>query len=143
MTAQNNDDQNKSNVAPIPVPSVSHSGKEFESAPLKTEIAVKEVSKEIELTSEVKAAGVEKIQGTIDLPPDLKKLGITPNASQIPITQTPVITLPLTDDKIMSGLNSPLSQSLKWLALWCIFRLQKAHLVLKKLHGTIVRVKSS
>lgn len=101
---------------------------------------IREVPQEIEIPKEVSQAGVE-IHGVVDLPPDLKKLGVTPGASQMPVT-TPAapITLPISDDKILVGTKVPLSSALKWLSFWCLKRLKVAHLILKSIHGKIIRV---
>lgn len=143
MTAQNSLDPNSQSKAQASPLSAGRVSKESETAFNTGEITSKEISKEIEIPKAVKAVGVEKIQGTIELPPDLKKLGVTPGPSGIPVVSAVSVTLPLSDDKIINGLKAPIAQSLKWLALWCIFRLQKAHLVLKKIHGIVVRVKSN
>ena len=105
----------------------------------KSEI-IREVPQEIEIPKEVSQAGVE-IHGVVDLPPDLKKLGVTPAASQMPFTIPPAtITLPISDDKILAGLKAPLTSAIKWLAVWCLKRLKVAHLILKSIHGKIIRV---
>ena len=102
---------------------------------------VKEITTEVELPEEVKAAGVEKIQGAIELPPDIKKLGVTPGAAQTPIAvPATTVTLPISDDKIYQGTKVPLTSAFKWLAVWCLKRLKTAHLILKSIHGKIVRV---
>ena len=102
---------------------------------------IKEVTSDVEIPKSVKDLGVEKIQGTIELPPDIKKLGVTPGASFVPVAiPATTITLPLSDDKILQGTKAPLSSALKWLAVWCLKRLKIAHLILKSIHGKIIRV---
>ncbi|OGK26517.1 hypothetical protein A3C28_03145 [Candidatus Roizmanbacteria bacterium RIFCSPHIGHO2_02_FULL_39_9] len=76
---------------------------------------------------------------SIELPPDLKKLGLqTTSSSSFPSYQN--IKLPITDDKIVAGLNSPITSSLRWLATFALYLLQQAHLTLKVIHGKVVRV---
>jgi len=119
--------------------SSSH-GKETEVVSPKSEL-MKEVTPEVEIGKEVKAAGVEKIKDTIELPPDVKKLGVTPGASQIPVAiPAATVTLPLSDAKILAGSKAPLTSAFKWLSVWCFKRLKVAHLILKSIHGKIIRV---
>lgn len=76
---------------------------------------------------------------TIKLPPDLKKMGLQPaTTTQFPSYQN--VKLPLSDDKIISGLHQPVTSSIRWLATLALYILQMAHLTLKKIHGKVVRV---
>lgn len=79
---------------------------------------------------------------TIELPPDIKKLGVHPSTtSQFSTYQN--VKLPLADDKILPGLHAPITSSLRWLATLAIYILRHAHLGLKKIHGRVVRVVNS
>ncbi len=76
---------------------------------------------------------------TIKLPPDLTKMGVRTT----PTTKFPTfeeVYLPLSDDKILSGLHAPTTSSLRWLATLAWYILRKAHLTLKKVHGHVIRV---
>lgn len=78
-------------------------------------------------------------QDTIELPPDLKKLGL----QSVPSTQFPSyqnIKLPISDEKIVVGLKAPVTSSLRWLATLAVYLLKVAHLQLKVIHGRVVRV---
>lgn len=124
-------------TAPSPV------GKEGETLSVPKE-AVQEVVSEIELTKEVVDAGVEK-QGDVivELPPDVKKLGVIQTGSTTPlVTSTPTVqvSLPISDNQVVVGLHAQVTSALRWLALWCVKKLAKAHLALKVIHGKIVRV---
>ena len=143
MTAQNSDNSTLSSSVVKSVASVSSGNKEVAAAIKTGEATIKEISQDVEIPQSIKAVGVEKIEGKIELPPDIKKLGVTSGASQMPVNSATTVTLPLTDDKILSGLNAPIAQSIKWLAVWCLLKLQKAHLTLKKIHGSIIRIKSN
>ena len=115
---------------------VSLPSKEAEPIP-KKEIEFKEV-KEKEVEEEVRPHIVKR-EETIKLPPDIEKLGLKP----IPTTQFPQyqsIKLPITDEKIITGLSAPISSSLRWLATLALYLLQQAHLSLKVIHGRVVRV---
>lgn len=140
MTAQD-DSKNQSSV-PTNFISASH-GKEGEAISLKSE-SIENLDREIELTKEVKDIGVEKIQGTIELPPDVKKLGVTQSGSQTPVVAPLVtISLPLSDEQIISGSQAPITSAIKWLSVWCLKRLKSLRLTLKNIHGKIVRVNSN
>lgn len=71
--------------------------------------------------------------------PDLKKAGLqTIDTSSLDPKQR--IHLPISDDKVMVGLEQPISSSFRWLAEVAFFMLKRAHITLKKLHGHVVRV---
>lgn len=76
---------------------------------------------------------------TIELPPDLKKMGLQPvNQTQFPSYQN--IKLPLSDDKVVSGQKAPITSSLRWLSTLALYMLKMAHLQLKIVHGKAIRV---
>lgn len=76
---------------------------------------------------------------TIELPPDLKKMGLKPaTATSFPSYQS--VTLPISDDQVYTGLQAPISSSFRWLAEICLFLLKRAHLTLVSIHGNVVRV---
>lgn len=120
-------------------------GKEKEAVKIVTPEAVKEISREVEISKELEQAGIKGIRETIELPPDVKKLGVRPAGPFVPISQTtvlPQVALPISDKKVIKGLHEPLVNALYWLAVWCIRKLKKAHLMLKVIHGKIVRMKT-
>ena len=146
-SSQNSNDQvpdlkNKSNVQ---TGSASIS-KEREVMPISggSETA-REISSEIEVPKEVERAGVMKVSETIELPPDIKKLGVTPSGSSVPVSASqtlPKIVLPISDQQVVTGLHISITSALKWLSIWCIRKLQKAHIALKVIHGKIIRVRT-
>lgn len=82
-------------------------------------------------------------QGVVaQLPPNIKTLAGTPApaAATAPLF-TPTVRLPVSDDTVARGLHAQAANSLLWLALWCIKKLKKAHILLKVVHGEVVRVK--
>ena len=150
VSAQNNDQNQAPSAAPqqqapvITAPiSVATGSKEHEAKPVGQIEAVTEVAPEIELSKEVKEAGVTKLEGqTIELPPDVKKLGVTPIGSPAPVVSPlPEVTLPISDSQVAAGFSEPITDSFRWLVVWCMKKLQKAHLALKMVHGKITRVK--
>ncbi len=102
-------------------------------------MALEEVRKELEVSPEIAEAGVEVQKQDIELPPPLPKLGVTQTGADLPVSPTSV-SLPLTDDKIVTGTGAPIINSLRWLVTWCLRQLKKMHVKLKKVHGRIVRV---
>lgn len=76
---------------------------------------------------------------TIELPPDLKKMGLQAvSHSQFPSYKN--IKLPLTDEKIIVGKKAPITSSIRWLAEFAFYILAQAHLGLKVVHGRVIRV---
>jgi hypothetical protein len=76
---------------------------------------------------------------TIELPPDLKKLGLqSVSSTQFPSYKN--IKLPLSDEKIVVGLHAPVTSSIRWLATFAVYLLARAHLGLKIVHGKVIRV---
>lgn len=131
-------------IGSSPSISVGHAGgKEIEGVALSPNEEVSEVSAEVEVPQTVERAGVVKIAETIELPPDVKKLGVTQTGAATPLTQTtsiPSVQLPISDTQVVGGLSASVSLALRWLAVWCIKRLKKAHVALKVIHGRIIRV---
>lgn len=76
---------------------------------------------------------------TIDLPEDLKNMGLQAStSSDFPSYQN--IKLPMSDEKIIAGLHQPVTASVRWLATLMEYLLKQAHLVLKVVNGKVVRV---
>ena len=82
---------------------------------------------------------VEMIKNEPNLSPELKKAGLNviDSASLYPKHK---ITLPISDDKILEGLDKPITTSWRWLAEFARFFLLQAHITLKKIHGHVVRI---
>ncbi len=75
----------------------------------------------------------------IELDPTLKKAGL----SAIDTTSLDPkhrIQLPIPDEKVIEGLEKPLSSSWRWLSELAMYMLHRGHLTLKKIHGHVVRV---
>ncbi len=76
---------------------------------------------------------------TIELPPDLKKMGLQA-VSQSQFSDYKNIKLPISDEKIIVGQKAPITSSLRWLAVFASYILAQAHLGLKVVHGHVIRV---
>jgi len=122
--------------------SVGSFSKETEIRSTRANEPVSEINTEVNLPKEVEQAGVFKHQETIELPPDIKKMGVSVSGASTPVPQTPLptVTLPISDTQVVVGLHAQVTQAIRWLAVWCIRRLKKAHIALKTIHGKIVRV---
>lgn len=119
--------------------------KEREASPIITAETVQPISHEVEIPPQAEQAGMTATVETIELPPDVKKLGVTSTGtagSAINTAAVPSVTLPIPDDKVISGLHAQIISSLRWLAVWCVRKLQKAHIILKVIHGKIIRIKT-
>lgn len=82
---------------------------------------------------------VEARAETIELPDDLKKMGLhAASKTEFPNYQN--IKLPLSDEKIIAGLHQPVTSSVRWLATLAEYLLAQAHLALKVINGKIIRV---
>lgn len=124
--------------------SVQAGGKEREPVSKKDFAELEEIGK-VEISPEVEKAGVEVRQDHVEVPPDIKKLGVTQVGPSTPVVSDDAgkgPDLPLTDDQIDKGLHSKIFSSIRWLAEWCLKELKRAHMTLKKVHGKLVRVKS-
>jgi hypothetical protein len=82
---------------------------------------------------------VEMTKNEPTLSPELKKAGLNVVESSS-LDPKHKITLPITDDKILEGLDKPMTTSWRWLAEFARFFLVQAHITLKKIHGKVVRI---
>lgn len=82
---------------------------------------------------------IEVRKDTIELPLEVQQSGVQP-ITQSDFQAYQNIKLPLTDDKVITGLHAPITSSLRWLATFATFLLWQAHLSLKVVHGKVVRV---
>ncbi len=122
-------------------------GKEQEGIKISSSEIIKEISSEAEISKEVEKAGVEQFKETIELPPDVKKLGVKQTGASTSVKTTaaslPNISLPISDQKIIKGVHEKVTDALRWLAVWCFRQLEKAHIKLKIVHGKIIRVRTN
>lgn len=89
--------------------------------------------KEHEIPKELKEH-VVKTKEEIEIPPDLKKMGVStpPASAKVSDVVTGAVKLPLTDDEIEQGVHMKVMNSFRWLAEWCLKQLKKAHIQLTK-----------
>lgn len=76
---------------------------------------------------------------TIELPPDLKNLGLQ-SVTTAKFSAYKNIKLPISDEKIIVGQKAPITSSLRWLSTLALYILGQAHLGLKVVRGHVIRV---
>jgi hypothetical protein len=81
--------------------------------------------KEVAIPKEVAAAGVKVHPTTIPIPPPVAQMGVKPAGANIPVQTTSTVALPLSDTEIAVGLHQSITNSLRWLAEWCIRRMKQ------------------
>lgn len=98
-----------------------------------------EVGKEMPLPAEVVQAGVTMHPTSVPIPPAVARMGVTQVGHTAPVAPAVAIALPLSDDQIAEGLHQGIISSWRWLAEWCVRQLKQAHVMVKTIHGKIVR----
>ena len=111
------------------------------------EIAIEEAPSEHKELAPKKELGevVQPIPTKPEIPPAVERSGAvqhTGPTTPIPQQPSPTITLPLSDEEIVRGLHAHVWQSIRWLAVWCVRKLQKARIRVKELHGKLIRSSS-
>ena len=147
-TDSSNQQKPQSSVQSQPT-NLSHHQAWKESEPVKLNADIQHVPVEVEIPIAVEKAGVESTE-KYEIPPDLKKLGVTttpsatlrvnPSVTSSASVTLPAVSLPLSDTKILFGLHSSVYSAFSWLAVWCLRKLRKAHIALKIIHGRVIRV---
>ncbi len=95
---------------------------------------------EMELPKEVHNAGVRMQPTVVSIPAHVTKLGVQPAGANIPAQTVSSVVLPLSDEQIAIGLKEGITNSVRWLAEWCVRRLKHVHLTIKNVHGSFTRV---
>jgi len=112
-----------------------------ESEPLFRKTEQTEIQEVVEHESrdvEVKPFVTPKAE-TIQLPPDLKKMGLeTINKTQFPTYQN--VKLPISDEEVIKDLKEPPTSTKRWLGELAKYILLRAHLALKEIGGKVVRI---
>lgn len=82
---------------------------------------------------------VEQTAAPVPLSDDLQEMGVqSTHVVQYPHFNE--VHVPLSDEKIASGLKKPMDAAIRWLAELCRYLLRKAHIRLKIAHGKAERV---
>lgn len=118
--------------------SVGKESEPFEPRPHQ-EIQLIDETNELQINNKEVEQFVQPRKEYLNIPPDLTQFGLNPaQPTNTPSYQN--IKLPLSDDKIVSGLHAPITSSVRWLATFAVYLLKVAHLQLKIVHGKVVRV---
>ncbi|NCN58716.1 hypothetical protein COW99_05445 [Candidatus Roizmanbacteria bacterium CG22_combo_CG10-13_8_21_14_all_38_20] len=101
--------------------------------------AVHEYS-EVKKSKEV-AEHVKEISQRPEIPKDVEKAGLQHTGPTTPVNQTTgtTVKLPLTDDEIVKGLHAHVWESVRWMSIWCVRQLKKAHIAIKEVHGRLIK----
>lgn len=103
------------------------------------QIGVVDFGQEIELPKEVAKSGVSVVPQAVKLPQVIVGSGVQPSGHNQPLGNGATVKLPLNDDQIVSGLNQQETNSIRWLAEWCVRKLKQFHIIIKNVHGKITR----
>lgn len=95
---------------------------------------------EYEPSPEVASAGVKVHPTVVPIPTPVANMGVKAAGHNVPVQTTTTVVLPLTDDQIAAGLHAGITNSIRWLAAWCIKRLKQFHIAIKTVHGKLMRV---
>ena len=133
---QPNQPASTASADPVSVGSVA---KEYES-PVSPDIKPEEIQ-EYQVSKEV-SAHVQIRTEKPDIPPDLIQIGVThaPSDQNMSAPVSNQVSVPLNDDQINDGLHHPITDSIRWLAEWCLVQLKRAHVHLTKVKGRYIRV---
>lgn len=113
---------------PITITAESTQKQEIELTETEPQIEDKELKEYMEVSKNVPT-----------LSPELKKAGLNV-VDSTSLDPKHRVNLPISDDKIIEGLDKPISSSWRWLSELARFLLMQAHISLKKIHGKVVRV---
>ena len=128
------------NDLPVPVQGANPSINKEQETGRVSDVPFRPAAIETEISGEVASSGVKVQPTSIPIPPQVGAMGVRPAGQNIPAA-TPAVTLPLSDDQIAAGLKQSVLSSWRWLAQWCVRRLQQVHMGLKSIHGRLTRVR--
>lgn len=112
------------------IPFTGSFGKEQERGTIgSSESVLQDLGKEMDLPKEVVSAGVKTQPITVSIPPPVRNLGVKVTGTPVPVIKTSSVTLPLSDVQIAEGLHTNITNSIRWLAEWCRYKLKKLGLI--------------
>lgn len=135
------DDSPTTPSSQTPSTSYSKEGEPVSAHRVEVQPEVKSDNLESEKFQEEKEVGefVEEIQDEPEIHPDLKKAGLQAIETST-LDWKYRVHLPISDEKVMDGLEQPPSSGFRWIAEIAIFMLKRGHLALKRIHGKVVRI---
>jgi hypothetical protein len=126
---------------PMSEPVVSSGSKEVVSGgPDRPEGLRDATGQETELPKEVSSAGVKLHPTTVPIPKKVSRMGVAPAGQNVPVQTTTTVVLPISDDQIAAGLGQGITSSWRWLSEWCLRRFRQLHIVVKMVHGKLIRM---
>lgn len=135
--------QPMSTVPPVtPAGAVGTAFKEGEPAGVSAgseSLPLSEIGREVQISPDVRAAGVKVVPQIVPVPPQLTNHGVVPTGNNVPLGNGSSIKLPLSDDQIAQGMETDVKNSWMWLAVWCIRRLKQIHITVKLVKGKLMR----
>lgn len=119
----------------------SYGGHTKEAEPIAAAPKNHEIHKVVEhqVKDEVIKPYVQPRKEAIELVDEIKAIGATAPAHP-KFAAYDAIKLPISDEKVVSGLKQPLNSSYRWLAEFSQYLLKMMHLRLKMVNGKITRV---
>ncbi len=105
-------------------------------SPSKDHVEIHEVV-EHEITDKQVQPHVEVKKDVPQIPPDLQKMGVTTNATSSFSTYQK-LKLPLDESKLPAALNSPLSESIRWLGEFTQYLIYQSKGSIQSTHKNIV-----
>lgn len=123
---------NKKAYTPPPTKEVELPRSTEEQKDVKVVVEHKDLDREVQPHVQVR-------EEVMEVPPDLQQMDVQATPTTQFETQRQVETL-IPDEEIVKGLHQPVTSSFRWLAELALYILKHAHIILKKVHGHIVRV---
>lgn len=98
----------------------------------------KPVSEPVVISPEV-AQYIEQ-HDAAQIPPDVRAMGISSSDDRPTL---PDITLPISDEQIVTGLKKPIGSSWRWLSEFLTYRLRQMGVAIKRFPGGVRRVQTT
>jgi hypothetical protein len=95
---------------------------------------------EVSIPKEVASAGVKIHPTTVPIPAKVSQMGVKPIGNNIPVQTVSTVVLPISDDVIAEGLGQGVTSSWRWFSEWCLRRMKQLHVMVKIVHGKLIRV---
>jgi hypothetical protein len=94
---------------------------------------------EVQIPKEVLSSGVRIRPTTVPIPQPVSRMGVKPAGANIPVQTVSTVAIPLSDDQIAAGLGQGITSSWRWFSEWCVRRMKQVHIVVKIVHGKLIR----
>ncbi len=98
---------------------------------------------DVEIEKVVEQVGGAVISNTPVVSEELQSLGVQKTEENHLETQKRIDEelkkLPLSEPDLVTGLQAPVMQNIRWLATWCLRKLGKAHVAVKVVSGQLVK----